>query len=271
MDDGLIDRIAAVRAPSDFSGAGVRAFMTGRRGGFSEGPHAAADGGRGLNLGSGCGDDARCVAANRDRVATAVGRPVRWLRQVHGIEVARDGIESVGAADFEDAAGFDAAVTMRNDIALAIQVADCLPVLLRSRDGRVVGGAHAGWRGLAAGVIESTVEAMRNAVGASAPEPSRELVAWLAPSIGPQRFETGAEVRGAFCDHDPTAANAFMPSVRAGRWMADLPLLATMRLQALGVSVLGVERRCTHDHPESFWSYRRDPRCGRMAALIWIV
>ena len=144
---------------------------------------------------------------------------------------------------------------------LAVLVADCLPVLLARRDGAAVAVAHAGWRGLAAGVLEATVAALGGAGDA--------LHAWLGPAIGPAHFEVGEEVRSAFCRHDAQAAAAFAPNAR-GRWQCDLHLLARQRLSALGLRSIHGEPRCTYGEPDAFYSFRRDGTTGRMAALIWL-
>jgi hypothetical protein len=140
-------------------------------------------------------------------------------------------------------------------------VADCLPVFLASRDGDRVGVAHAGWRGLAAGVVEGTVAALDCDPG--------KLVAWLGPAIGPRAFEVGGDVREAFVARDGGAADAFKPG-REGRWLADLPALARRRLAASGVAEVSGGSLCTHSDPARFYSYRRDGATGRMAALAWL-
>jgi YfiH family protein len=140
-------------------------------------------------------------------------------------------------------------------------VADCLPVLFARSVGEVIGAAHAGWRGLAAGVLEATVRAMGG--------PPAELVAWLGPAIGPEAFEVGEEVRAVFVDRDPALAAAFRPNHR-GRWQADLFQLARARLAGAGLESIHGGGQCTYTAPEAFFSYRRDGQCGRMAALIWI-
>ena len=136
-----------------------------------------------------------------------------------------------------------------------------MPVLFAARDGSAAAASHAGWRGLAAGVLEATVTRLG--------VPPRELMAWLGPAIGPEHFEVGAEVRAAFVQHDAEAAAAFAANAR-GRWQCDLGALARRRLAALGVTAVFGARWCTYDDPASFFSYRRDGRCGRMAALIWL-
>lgn len=155
----------------------------------------------------------------------------------------------------------DAAVTRRPGKVCVIQVADCMPVLLAARDGSAVAGAHAGWRGLAGGVLEETVRK----IGV---KPS-QLIAWLGPSIGQGHFEVGDDVRSAFISNDPAAAAAFEPNTR-GRWQCDLYALARRRLAALGVSDVSGGSWCTYADAARFFSYRREGQCGRMAALIWL-
>jgi hypothetical protein len=229
--------------------ANVRAAVTTRAGGVSHGPWAS------LNLAAHVGDEPAAVAENRRRLREALALPAEpaWLEQVHGMRVAR----LPGPAG-EPA---DAAVCFTRGSVCAVLVADCLPVLLASVAGDRVGVAHAGWRGLAAGVVESTVAALDCEPG--------ELVAWLGPSIGPRAFEVGAEVREAFLARDAGAAAAFSP-VREGRWLADLPALARRRLAAAGVADVRGGTLCTHSDRGRFYSYRRDGATGRMAALAWL-
>jgi YfiH family protein len=163
----------------------------------------------------------------------------------------------------EDDPCADAAITTRPGVACAVLVADCLPVLLADRGGRVVGAAHAGWRGLAAGVVEATVLAMRERV------PDGELVAWFGPCIGPQAFEVGPEVRAAFLDHDLQAGEAFR-SGEGDRWWCDLTLLARQRLGRLGIDEVSGGYWCTASDARRFYSFRRDGRTGRQAAMVWI-
>jgi len=229
--------------------ARVRAAVTTRRGGVSRGRFA------GFNLGAHVGDDAAAVADNRARLAAALALPAApaWLEQVHGREVA--------VLPRATPAPADAAVTFAPGEVCAVLVADCLPVFLASRTGDRVGIAHAGWRGLAGGVIEATVAALGGEPGA--------LVAWLGPAIGPQSFEVGDEVREAFVARDEGSAAAFSAG-RDGRWHADLPRLARRRLAALGVDDVRGESPCTYSDPDRFFSYRRDGATGRMAALAWL-
>ena len=236
--------------------AAVRACSTLRRGlevGVSAPPFDA------FNLGVNAGDDPDAVARNREalRWLAALPGPVHWLRQVHGVAVHRvDAGTDPGAA-----VEADAAVTCTPGQVLAVLTADCLPVLLCDRLGTAVGVAHAGWRGLAAGVLEATVGAM--------PVPPDRLLAWLGPAAGPARYEVGEEVRSAFVDADAGAADAFV-ATRPGHWRVDLAGLARRRLAAAGVTAVSGGGRCTIGEPEAFFSYRRDGRTGRMAHLAWL-
>jgi polyphenol oxidase len=229
--------------------ARVRAVVTTRSGGVSKGPRAS------FNLAAHVGDNPAAVAENRRRLRDALGLPAEpaWLEQVHGTGVAvlPEGGRVVA----------DAAVSFTRGEVCAVLVADCLPVFLANRAGNRVGIAHAGWRGLAAGVVESTLAALDC-------EP-RDIVAWLGPSIGPQAFEVGEEVRDAFLSRDEGAAAQFEPG-RPGRWMADLPGLARRRLAAAGIADVGGGDLCTHADAARFYSFRRDGATGRLAALAWL-
>lgn len=229
--------------------AHVSAAFTGRAGGVSVGEFSS------LNLADHVGDRAEAVAENRLRLRRALdlpGEPV-WLRQVHGTAVTVVGEDEPAEAD--------ASVCFERNRVLAILTADCLPLLFTDRAGTVVGAAHAGWRGLAAGVIEAVVLRMRR-------DPS-DLLAWLGPAIGPAAFEVGGEVRQALLDADPGAEAAFQPNAR-GRWQADLFGLAGRRLAALGVAAVSGGGLCTHADATRFFSHRRDGRTGRIASLIWM-
>ncbi|HEV2703736.1 MAG TPA: peptidoglycan editing factor PgeF [Steroidobacteraceae bacterium] len=230
----------------------VHAVFTLRGGGVSVGPCAS------LNVGSHVQDDPEAVAENRRRIAATFALPAEpaWLAQVHGNRVLR--LEADAAAG----AQADAVVTAQGGRVCVIQVADCLPVLFAARDGSVVGAAHAGWRGLAAGVLEHTVAALGVAPG--------QLLAWIGPGIGAAHFEVGAEVREALVGTGRAqAAKAFIPNLR-GRWLCDLVALTRQRLAALGVMHVHGGRWCTFADAGSFFSHRRDGRSGRMAALIWL-
>ena len=228
--------------------AGVHAACTLRAGGSSAAPWDT------LNMGSHVGDDASAVAANRRRVADALALPAEpcWLEQVHGTQVAD--------ADAPHAGPADAAVTRERGRVLAILVADCMPVLFATADGSVLGAAHAGWRGLAAGVLEATLAAMR--------VPAASLHAWLGPAIGQGAFEVGDDVRAAFMQQDAGAGQAFAANAR-GRWQCDLAMLARRRLAVAGVQQVSSADLCTASNPRECFSFRRDGRTGRMAALLW--
>jgi polyphenol oxidase len=228
----------------------VRALSTLRLGGVSVAPYAS------FNLGAHVGDDPLAVAENRHRLREHAQLPAEpdWLEQAHG--------NAVRDLDADAPRGpADAAITRRPNRLCAILSADCLPVLLAEESGQVVGAAHAGWRGLAAGVIEAAVAAMRV-------DPER-LVAWLGPAIGPAHFEVGAEVREAIARTDAGAAVAFTRSA-TGRFLADLPQLARRRLTRLGVTRIASANACSYADAEQYFSFRRDGRTGRQATLIWI-
>jgi polyphenol oxidase len=228
----------------------VRAAFTLRTGGVSAPPYDS------LNVGAHVGDVPARVARNRGRIAERLGLPAEpaWPEQVHGTEVTElDGRQPHGPAD--------AVIARRAGRVCAVQVADCLPVLLAARDASVVGVAHAGWRGLAAGVLEATVSHLA--------VPPAQLIAWLGPAISAEHFEVGSEVRAAFLARDAGAAAAFTANDR-GRWQCDLVALARRRLTALGVTAVAGGEWCTYADPARFFSFRREGRCGRMAALIWL-
>jgi YfiH family protein len=229
----------------------VRALSTQRRGGVSAAPFES------LNLGAHVGDSAEAVAENRRRLYTAARLPSEpvWLSQQHGTNV----LDLDRAPDA--AVGADAATTHGPGRVCAILTADCLPVLLASESGAGVAAAHAGWRGLAAGVIEATVRAL------ALPPPS--LLAWVGPGIGRAHFEIGAEVRDELLRADPQAQAAFEQNAR-GRYMADLAALARRRLERLGVARIYGGDTCTYAAPEDYFSHRRDGRTGRQATLIWL-
>jgi hypothetical protein len=234
--------------------------MSLRQGGVSAGAWAS------LNLGIAVGDEPAAVAANRARYAAALGaRPV-WLRQVHGTQV----LELQAQTPERPDSPADAAWTRERGLACTVQVADCLPVLLALRDGRAVAAAHAGWRGLAAGVLEATVQALCTGCAAR-PE---DLLAWLGPCIGPRAFEVGADVLAAFgCSPRAEDARHFAFSPRADgapRWRADLPALARERLQVCGVQEISADGACTVADASRFFSFRRDGVTGRCAASVWL-
>lgn len=229
---------------------GVRAAFTLRTGGVSAPPYDS------FNCATHVGDAPHAVAENRARLRTVLeltDEPV-WLEQVHGARA----VVLAGAPVAPVVA--DAAITRERGRVCVVQVADCLPVLLAAGDGAAVGVAHAGWRGLAGGVLEAALGALGT--------PAAQVLAWLGPAIGPEHFEVGEEVRTAFVRADAAAAAAFSANAR-GRWQCDLYALARQRLRALGVHSIHGGPWCTYAQRDRFFSYRRDGRCGRMAALIW--
>lgn len=225
---------------------GVRAASTLRSGGFSQGAYA------GLNLGAHVEDDPAHVAANRRLLGEALNLPAEplWLHQVHG----------AGVIDADKSASLtgDAAVTRRAGVVCAVMTADCLPILLCDRSGSCVAAVHAGWRGLAGGVVEAAVAALDGT----------DLMAWLGPAIGPEAFEVGEDVRRVFCDRSGDCSSAFSRT-SGDRWRADLYEIARRVLRRAGVREVYGGGCCTHSDPERFYSYRRDGRTGRMATLIW--
>jgi len=236
----------------------VRAFFTTRNGGASVGKSASLDlGGGELPAAAHSGDS---LAENRRRVQAFLPSRPLWLEQVHGTHVAD--VDLAGATNADRRPRADAAVTRRAGVVLSVRVADCLPVLLSDRQGSIVAAAHAGWRGLCAGILENTLATMGRAAG--------EVVAWLGPAIGQRAFEVGSEVRDAFCARDAADADAFIPGA-TGKWHADLTLLARRRLARMGVTDVTTDGQCTWSEPQRFFSFRRDATPGRMAAFIWRV
>ena len=235
----------------------VRAAFTLRRGGVSAPPFDS------LNVAAHVGDDSQAVAENRRRLRDGLRLPQEpaWMEQVHRTEVLDLDLSDLAARAASSSVAADAALTRRAGRVCVVQVADCLPVLFAARDGSAVAAAHAGWRGLAAGVLEATVKSLAVDPGG--------LLAWIGPGIGPAHFEVGDEVRGAFLAHDNAAAAAFSINTR-GRWQCDLPLLARARLAALGIAAVTGGTWCTYADASRFFSFRRDGRCGRMAAVIWL-
>lgn len=250
---------------------GVRALMTTRSGGLSAPPWGAAPGaGSGMNLGLNSGDTPSTVQANRARlrallaaVSTArLSNEPAWLNQVHGAAV----VDAEAVAGTSPTA--DASTALAADAACAVLVADCLPVLFADVAGRGVAAAHAGWRGLAAGVLQATVTRLRQRIAASTGDLQAEVIAWLGPAIGPSRFEVGPEVLLAMQQRLPHAAHAFTPSA-GGKHHADLFALARQALAQCGVERVFGGGLCTASDAQRFYSFRRDGPTGRHAALIW--
>jgi len=226
----------------------VRAVQTLRGGGSSRAPWDS------FNLGDHVGDDPVKVMTNRAALGAHLPAKPLWLKQVHG-HVAVD------AAKNQITKEADAAFSRQPGTVCAVMTADCLPVLFCDRAGTVVAAAHAGWRGLAGGVLEATIRAMS--------VPPANLLAWLGPAIGPSAFEVGDEVRAAFVGDDTDSTEAFAPHL-PGKWLADIYALARRRLRRAGVDAIYGGNACTVSEPERFFSYRRDGVTGRMATLIWL-
>jgi polyphenol oxidase len=237
-------------APDWAAPAGVGAWMSTRRGGVSRAPWDS------LNLGTAVGDEAQAVAENRRRFTARTGAVPLWLRQVHGATV----VHATRASAAAEPPIADASWTGEPGVACTVQVADCLPVLLAAHDGRAVAAAHAGWRGLAGGVLEAALQALCGGAGIAA----HQVHAWLGPCIGARRFEVGADVLQAFSGDEA----CFAP--RGGRWLADLPQLARLRLRRAGVHHIAGGTWCTVEEGSRFFSYRRDGLTGRLAAAVWI-
>jgi YfiH family protein len=231
--------------------ARVRACVTTRAGGVSVGAYA------GLNLGDHVGDDPAAVAENRARLGACIqARPV-WLSQVHGVRV----VQARPGRQADEAEQADGCWTSTPGIACTAMTADCLPVLFCNVSGTRVAAAHAGWRGLANGVLEAAVDSMAAAPG--------DIMAWLGPAIGPRRFEVGAEVREAFMAIHPEADTAFVPGGQPGKFQADIYALARIRLASVGVRAVYGGGGCTVEDAR-FFSYRRENPTGRFASLIWL-
>ena len=238
---------------------GIHAAMTTRLGGVSVAPFDA------LNLGYATADDRASVMQNERLTTAALGVPeadLRWAYQVHGVDVhhaeSLPANTPLGATEIKG----DAIVSHTAGLVCAVKVADCMPVLFAARDGSTVGAAHAGWRGLSGGVLERTVAALN-----VAPE---QLIAWMGPCIGPAAFEVGAEVRAAFVAHDPRATQHFVPRETAGKFLCDLYSIARQRLHAIGVTEVTGGEHCTFTQSDLFFSHRREPITGRMAAFVWM-
>ena len=237
--------------------AGVTAGFTTRSGGYSRGPFAAADGQGGLNLGDHVGDAAGDVEQNRLAFFQQIHSDVIFLSQVHGILVA-------DASELKRDTKADAVISDQPGKVCAVLTADCLPVLFSDVAGNVVGAAHAGWRGLAGGVLEATASAMR-VKGAS------ELIAWMGPAIGPACFEVGQDVVQVFTESDSEAHSCFvkMQNGKEGKYLADIYALAKRKLNACGIEQISGGGMCTVTDTQNFYSYRRDQQTGRMASFIY--
>jgi YfiH family protein len=276
----------ALPTVSGLSWPGVRYFCTTRQGGVSGPPWET------FNLGLHAGDDPDHVMENRRRLRAMLPAEPVWLRQVHGADVfdadassaGRAGMQAPGVpvsdapeanAQMKSASPVglsesgvpvaDAAVTTQRGRVLAIMTADCLPVVIAGADGKSLGVAHAGWRGLAAGVLEATLDALRARAPQGAP-----WRAWIGPAITQRHFEVGNDVRQAFCSADAQAAQFFAEKVPGSKWLADLPGLARHRLHRAGVGNIEFSGECTYAEGERYFSYRRDGQTGRIATVAWL-
>tara|TARA_Y100001960_G_scaffold179296_1_gene188049 strand:+ start:2480 stop:3208 length:729 start_codon:yes stop_codon:yes gene_type:complete len=227
----------------------VKAFASTRVGGFSTAPY------QGLNLGAHVGDDLSIVEKNRDWLAQEAKMPSApiWLNQTHSTVVAQVSDPTTQVLDA------DGVFTSSSQVVCSAMTADCLPVLLTNTQGTQVAAVHAGWRGLANGIVENALELF-----------SGEVMAWLGPAIGPQAFEVGEDVLQAFVDFDSQAHQAFTPREAEGKWLADMSKLATQRLNKFGITQVFDSGLCTFQDKEDFYSYRRDGVTGRQATFIWI-
>ncbi|MEX3934798.1 peptidoglycan editing factor PgeF [Paraburkholderia phymatum] len=255
----------------------VHAFVTTRNGGVSLPPFGTwrngVDGPGGLNLGKKSGDDLAHVEQNRARVMRLAGlHEAAWLSQVHGATVVNAEDALAAAKRGEPTIRADASATDHTGTLCVVMIADCMPVLLCDPQGRAVGAAHAGWRGLAAGVVENTAQRVASLAGTD----MSALHAYLGPCIGPATFEVGPDVRDAFmkgvggAQRDEVASAFADHPANAGKYLADLPRLARLRLARLGVTQVTGGGHCTFTERERFYSYRRDRETGRMAAMIWL-
>jgi len=228
---------------------GIKALCTTRIGGFSQHPYQS------FNLAAHVGDDDKCVQRNRELLCHSLGLPAEpcWLQQTHSTRVVN--------LDDESNRNADAAITQKADTIAVVMMADCLPILLCSRSGSEVAAIHAGWRGLADGIIETTVVGMES--------PASELIAWIGPAISQQCFEVGDEVRDIFINKNQNAGSHFVAN-RPAHWLCDLPALAVDVLSRLGVAEINRSEYCSFNDESLFFSYRRKPTTGRMASLIWI-
>ncbi|MDV6348451.1 peptidoglycan editing factor PgeF [Nitrosomonas sp. Is35] len=235
--------------------ANVKALFTTRNGGVSRGENDVY---ASLNLGAHVNDDVTHVTHNRALLRRHLPSEPKWLKQVHGTSPVW--IDHAAAATPEG----DAVLSRKSGTVCAVMVADCLPVFLCDTAGTTVGIVHAGWRGLAGGIIEQSIAAMQVDHG--------KLMAWLGPAIGPDHFEVGKDVYDTFVRHDAQAGQAFGPkdSQHEKKWLADIFLLARQRLISAGVTEIYGGDVCTYSDPARFFSYRRDGDTGRMAALIWL-
>lgn len=235
--------------------ANVKTLISTRQGGVSHGVYA------GLNVGTHVGDEPEAVARNRALVQAQVDKPIAYLNQTHSVDVL-SATAAVTALQRGQVLTGDASVARGHDnAACAVMTADCLPVLLCDTSGQVVAAAHAGWRGLAGGIIQQTVRQMN--------EPAAQILAYLGPAIGPDAFEVGQDVRDAFCQPQPAAQSAFS-AIDEGKYLADIYMLARLALNSVGVRQVWGGEHCTVMERSRFFSYRRNGQTGRMVSVIWL-
>jgi YfiH family protein len=232
----------------------VHAFSTTRIGGVSRRPYEGKNGDGGLNLGDHVGDDPNSVARNRAILEACLPSPINFLSQVHGVSV-------VEAACSEVNPCADASFTATRNTVCAVLTADCLPVLLCNASGTVVAAAHAGWRGLASGVLQETVRSMRETA-------CDEIFAWMGPAIGQTQFEVGVDVLEAFSQLN--ASHCFIPTKINKKYLANIYSLARLAMAEVGVTRVDGGEHCTFSDRDKFYSYRRDGVTGRMASVIWL-
>jgi YfiH family protein len=230
----------------------IKSIMTSRQGGFSQAPFDS------MNLGDHVDDDLATVIRNRASLKQRLRLPNEplWLTQVHGVTIAN--------ADQQQAANVeaDAAVAHKVGSVCAVMTADCLPVLFCNQQGTAIAAAHAGWRGLHKGILEHTAKSLNC--------PTEEIMAWFGVAIGAAHFEVGSEVRAAFTSVQAKAHAAFMPSTNKGKWLADIYLLARLRLESIGLKNISGGEYCSYTDQQHFYSYRREAKTGRMVSLIWM-
>jgi YfiH family protein len=230
----------------------IKAVMTSRQGGVSNPPFDS------MNLADHVDDDLQMVAKNRASLKQKLSLPNDpfWLTQVHGVTIANADQQYKGKVKA------DASVAYKAGSVCAVMTADCLPVLFCNQQGTAIAAAHAGWRGLHTGILEQTVKSLNC--------PAKEVMAWFGAAIGAKHFEVGNEVREAFVSVQAEANNAFISSANTGKWLADIYLLARLRLQAIGVNKITGGEYCSYQDKKRFYSYRREIKTGRMASLIWM-
>ncbi|NYT63054.1 peptidoglycan editing factor PgeF [Alcaligenaceae bacterium] len=258
---GILIPDASLPTVTGLPWCGVNYFCTTREGGVSGAPWTA------LNVGLHTGDDAGHVLANRRLLRAGLPNEPLWLDQVHGAQVldADNHLKQQQLSGQCVPPSADAAITTQRNRVLAVMTADCLPVVIASADGSALGVAHAGWRGLAAGVLEQTLHALRSRVPGGTP-----WRAWVGPAISQRHFEVGADVFQAFVTHDPHSAVFFAEKIPGQKWLADLPAMARRRLYQAGVSSIELSGYCSYSQSELFYSYRRAACTGRMVTVAWL-